>query len=91
MGDRHNVRIDAFQIAQRVEMNGACPKALDPSVTKPCQMLFGGKPLHTPDFDLDLHQTFREVKIAGCNNRLGGPQIVDGQIEEMGQLPKSVL
>lgn len=85
------MRIDAFEITQHIEMDGACPKALDPSITKPCQMLFGGKLLHAPYFVLDLHQTLREVEISSRNDSLGGPEIVDRQIEEMGQLPKSVL
>lgn len=82
MGNRSDMRIDALQITQHVEMKRTGLDAVGASVTQPLQMLFGRLPLQPADVLFRLDKAPRHGVVARGKHRLRHAQIVDRDREK---------
>lgn len=69
IGDRGQMRVDALQVAQDVEMQGARLDALDPPAPEPLQMPLGGGALALAELHLLLQKLARHLDVAPHEER----------------------
>lgn len=74
--------VDPLQVTQHVEMQRARLDAVEPPFAKALQMAFGRLLLQPAHLFLHLHETPRQLRIAGRKDRLRHAQIVERDREE---------
>src|SRR5205814_935864 len=91
IGDRADVRMNALEVAQDVEVQRGRLDALRPSLAQAREMVFGRRELRIAENSLLLDQFSRDFYVARHEHAEGEFQVVEQALVERDQLCAALL